>query len=179
MKIFKEFHLIVFQICLLLYASCFSVLQTRRNRQICSGKKSFLRRTELILQSSLRTEDNTTNSTLIEFKAPLPKVDNQGNNDVIHQVDGEYSPDEISGTSASIYTDVKNIFGGLHVFEGVHEDLIGDISDLDIEYAGEESLLDISIAKAVKQMLDEGSKEPEPSPVEKFQNIYKVKISYY
>jgi len=54
-------------------------------------------------------------------------------------------------------------------------DLIALIdNDFDIEFAGEESTLDISIAKAVRQMLDDGPKEPEPSPSEKFFSLYRV-----
>lgn len=46
--------------------------------------------------------------------------------------------------------------------------------DFDIEFAGEESTLDISIAKAVRQMLDDGPKEPELTPSEKFFDLYRV-----
>lgn len=166
MKIFNAFNLVVFQINLLLHVSCFSILEIRRNCQICGNTEASLgrRSAALILQSSLRTEDSITNSTAI-----LNKERDSLNSDL-------ESGSAEKCISESAYNDVKNIFDGLSVFEDLHDVLEGDISELDIEYAGEESLLDVSIAKAVKQMLDDGPKEPEPSPVEKFQNLYKVRI---
>jgi hypothetical protein len=132
-------------------------------------KKSFGRRADaLILQSSLRTEDSITNGTIT-----LNKDRDSLNNNL------ESSATEKSSISSSTFDDVKNIFDEISVLEDLHDGLEGDISELDIEYAGEESLLDISIAKAVKQMLDDGSKEPEPSPVEKFQNLYKVNYNVH
>ena len=83
-----------------------------------------------------------------------------------------------SFVSDSLLGDSRSVYGELYPFDDMHEILVQglneDIIDLDIEYAGEESLLDTSIAKAVKQMLDEGPSEPEPTPVEKFQNLYKA-----
>lgn len=163
MKFVNAFNLVLFLISLLLvYVSCFSILQLRRNcRNVESMKNSLERRTAAsILKSRLHTEDSITNSTMI-----LNKERDSLNSNL------ESSAAE---KSLSALNDVKNIFDGINVFEDLHDGLEGDISELDIEYAGEESLLDISIAKAVKQMLDEGSKEPEPSPVEKFQSLYKV-----
>jgi hypothetical protein len=48
-----------------------------------------------------------------------------------------------------------------------------DVLD-DFDFTLDESILGESIEQAVKQLLDEGPKGPEISPVEKFQMMYKV-----
>ena len=53
------------------------------------------------------------------------------------------------------------------------EDESDDHDTIDMEMA-QETAMDLSVAKAVKQLLDEGAKEPQPSPTEVFDEIYQV-----
>ena len=52
----------------------------------------------------------------------------------------------------------------------------GDVVDEDEDFNLVETEMDKSIAMAIKNLLNEGPKEPELSPVEKFDKIYKVSL---